>query len=72
MLNESKGAFIRLEEIYDVIEAAGEDFKVQLISHITDFGLDDDNMIYVNCKIGSHEYFLDIHGIYGEHEDEHK
>lgn len=72
MLNESKGAFIRLEEIYDVIEAAGEDFKVQLISHITDFGLDDDNMIYVNCKIGSREYFLDIHGIYGEHDDEHK
>lgn len=71
MLNESKGAFIRLEEIYDVIEAAGEDFKVQLITHIYDFGLDDDNMIYVNCKIGDHSYFLDIHGIYGEHEDEH-
>lgn len=51
--------------VMKILDAAAEDWKLDMLTHIFDYGIDGNKEPYVNCKDSYGRYwYLDLDGIY--------
>lgn len=57
---------MNIATILKIIDEAAEQWKMEMLTHIEDYGVDTTDMPYVTCFVDGIRWYLDLDGIYAK------